>query len=92
MKEPAVLYCRVSSARQVKEGHGLDAQESRGKEYCKTKSYDLKRVFKDEGVSGGLLDRPGIQELLTFLEERPPFEPQMIVVVEMPGIEPGCNV
>jgi len=82
MKLPAVIYCRVSSPRQVKEGHGLDAQESRGKEYSKMKDYDLERVFKDEGVSGGLLDRPGIQELLTFLEERPLYAPQIVVVVD----------
>src|SRR3989344_2253722 len=82
MKLPAVIYCRVSSPRQVKEGHGLDAQESRGKEYSKMKDYDLERVFKDEGVSGGLLDRPGIKELLTFLEERPLYAPQIVVVVD----------
>jgi len=82
MKFPAVIYCRVSSPRQVKEGHGLDAQEARGMEYCKTHEYDLLRVFKEEGVSGGLLDRPAIQELLTFLGERPPYAPQIVVVVD----------
>lgn len=82
MKEPACLYCRVSSPRQVKEGHGLDAQESRSAAYAESKDYDLQEVFKDEGVSGGLLDRPGIQKLLRFLEERPAYAPQMVVIVD----------
>ncbi|SEN51922.1 recombinase family protein [Nitrosomonas marina] len=68
-KQNAVIYCRVSSAKQVREGHGLNSQETRCREYARHKGYDIAQVFQDEGVSGGLIDRPGIKALLAFLKQ-----------------------
>ena len=65
----AVIYCRVSSPKQVKEGHGLQSQETRCREYAKHKGYEVIEVFKDEGITGKLLDRPNIQNMLTFLKQ-----------------------
>ena len=67
----AVLYCRVSSDRQVREGHGLDGQEARCRKYAEDHGYEVAAVFRDEGVSGGIVDRAGMQELLDFLDTRP---------------------
>ena len=64
---PAVVYCRVSSPKQVREGHGLGSQETRCREYAKFKNYEVIQVFHDEGISGGLIDRPGMQSVLCFL-------------------------
>ncbi len=64
----AVIYCRVSSERQVKEGDGLNSQETRCREFAKSKGYNVVKVFKDKGVSGGLLDRPAMHELFSFLD------------------------
>src|SRR2546421_380064 len=66
----AVIYCRVSSERQVKEGDGLNSQETRCRDFAKTKGYQVVKVFKDEAVSGALLkdDRPAMQRLLAFLD------------------------
>ncbi|MEM8750718.1 MAG: recombinase family protein [Pseudomonadota bacterium] len=67
----AVIYCRVSSAKQVEEGHGLDSQEVRCREYAKRKGYDVLQVFGDKGVSGGALDRPQMRAMLSFLLAQP---------------------
>lgn len=64
----AVIYCRVSSDRQVKEGHGLDGQELRCRKYAEVHGYEVVSVFRDEGVSGGIIDREGMQEMLDFLD------------------------
>ena len=64
----AVIYCRVSSDRQVKEGHGLQGQEQRCRGYAEQLGYDVVKVFKDEGVSGGVIDREGMQKLLDYLD------------------------
>jgi len=64
----AVIYCRVSSERQVKEGNGLDSQEYRCKEYAKSLGLEVDNVFRDEGISGGLFDRPAMKSLVRFLD------------------------
>lgn len=63
----AVIYCRVSSAAQVKRGHGLDSQEVRCRQFAARKDYSVEHVFRDEGISGGLIDRPGMQAMLGHL-------------------------
>src|SRR3954465_11416879 len=60
----AIVYCRVSSDRQVKEGHGLEGQEMRCRRYAEALGYEVVAVFRDEGVSGGIIDREGMQEML----------------------------
>ena len=65
-KQKAVIYCRVSSTKQTTEGDGLASQETRCREYAKYKSYVVAEVFRDD-VSGGMIDRPGMQAMLRFL-------------------------
>ncbi|MDJ1007688.1 MAG: recombinase family protein [Paracoccaceae bacterium] len=67
MKE-AVIYCRVSSKRQVKEGHGLDSQETRCREHAKRLGYTVLETFPDKAVSGGKLHRPSFNRLLAYVE------------------------
>ncbi len=64
----AVIYCRVSSEKQVREGSGLDSQEHRCREYARSLGLQVEKVFKDEGISGGLFDRPAMQSLIGFLD------------------------
>lgn len=63
----AVVYCRVSSAAQMQKGHGLASQETRCREFARMKGYEVVQVFTDEAVSGGLINRPGMQAMLSFL-------------------------
>ena len=69
--DAAVIYCRVSSAKQVEEGHGLDSQATRCREYAKRKGYDVIRTFHEKGVSGGLMDRPSFNDLIAFIKAEP---------------------
>lgn len=65
----AIIYCRVSSVKQVEEGHGLQSQETRCRQYALEKGYNVEAVFPD-GVSGGgdFMKRPGMVALLAYLE------------------------
>jgi site-specific DNA recombinase len=65
----ALIYCRVSTTRQVTEGHGLESQELRCRQYANSKGYGVERVFLDDGVSGGLFERPAMKKLITFLDQ-----------------------
>ena len=67
--QKAIIYCRVSSERQVNEGHGLDSQERLCLNYAKNMNYKVLKIFKEEGVSGGLFERPTMKRLLHFLDE-----------------------
>src|ERR1035437_6871310 len=71
MRTKALIYCRVSSQRQVDEGNGLGSQEQRCRMYAQNKEYEVVRVFPDEGISGGLFERPAMQKLIAYLDEHP---------------------
>lgn len=68
----AVIYCRVSSDKQVTDGHGLESQEHRCREYCKKEGYQVIDIFKDEGISGGLglEHRKGISDLVEHVKDQ----------------------
>ncbi|MBI2524307.1 recombinase family protein [Candidatus Berkelbacteria bacterium] len=77
----AVLYCRVSSQQQKKDGHGLESQEHRGRQYAEGQRYKVVGVFKDD-ITGGRVDRPGMEGMLQFLEEHSTPEEPIAVVVD----------
>jgi DNA invertase Pin-like site-specific DNA recombinase len=64
----ALVYCRVSSQRQVTDGHGLDSQEQRCIAKAAEINLDVAQIFRDEGVSGKLFDRPAMEELINYLD------------------------
>ena len=82
MSTKAIIYCRVSSERQVNEGHGLDGQELRCRQFAMLRGYSIEAVFTDEGISGGITDRPGIRELLEFLEVKAVFGEQIVIIID----------
>ena len=59
----SLICCRVSSERQVKDGHGLESQDQRCKKYSSEKEYLYEKTFFDEGVSGAIFDRPAIKQI-----------------------------
>jgi len=69
--DAALIYCRVSSQRQVKEGDGLGSQELRTRNYCKNKNYTVEKVFPDEGISGGLFERPAMRAMIEYIDQNP---------------------
>ena len=76
----ALIYCRVSTQRQASDGHGIDGQESSCRNYATAKGYQIARVFKDEGISGGIIDRPGIDELFDYLDAH--RNQQFVVIID----------
>lgn len=76
----AIIYCRVSSERQVKEGNGLDSQEKLCRNYAKLHDYSVVKVFQEEGVSGGVFDRPAMKELLKYLGDH--LDDQFVIVFD----------
>src|SRR5437764_13139819 len=67
MPANAVIYCRVSSDRQATEGHGLDGQERRCREYAAAHGLTVAAVFRDEGASGGTIDRPALRAMFEHM-------------------------
>ena len=68
----AIIYCRVSSARQKEEGHGLESQEHRCRQYAQLHGYEVEAVFPDDASGGGdFMKRPGMVALLSYLDAKP---------------------
>src|SRR5271167_1204259 len=65
----AVIYCRVSSAKQTTRGDGLGSQETRCRDYAGYKNLEIVEVFRDD-MSGSLAKRPGMDAMLAFLRRR----------------------
>lgn len=65
----AVIYCRVSTEDQAKEGFSLAAQEERLKAYCLAKGWRVIRKFIDDGYSGRSDDRPAYRDMMETRNE-----------------------
>jgi DNA invertase Pin-like site-specific DNA recombinase len=72
LKKPrAVIYVRVSTEEQAREGFSLNAQESALKEYVHMMGYDLYKIYRDEGKSAKDIEhRPALQQLLKDAEKK----------------------
>lgn len=76
----AIIYARVSSERQEIEGHGLDSQETKCKEYINRKGYLLAEVFRDTASGGGAYtSRPG-QVAIVELIDKYPYRKFVVVI------------
>ena len=64
----AVIYRRVSSTKQTKDGDGLNSQETRCRDFARLKGYNVLGVFSDD-VSGSVTDRPGMISMLSFCSQ-----------------------
>jgi site-specific DNA recombinase len=69
----ALIYCRVSSAKQVAEGDGLRSQEFRCQQFADRHDLIVEKVFHEKGVSGrgDFNARPAMMELLQYLDDHP---------------------
>jgi site-specific DNA recombinase len=70
MNKPAAIYARVSSDRQ-KENHTIASQTAALIEYAQMHGYSVppEWVFQDEGYSGAILVRPGLEALRDLAAE-----------------------
>lgn len=72
-----VGYCRVSTDNQKDEGT-IELQTRALTDYCEVKGHELLKTFQDEGVSGGLENRPALADMFSYLEENPDIEGVLI--------------
>ncbi len=64
----AVIYCRVSDRKQKTDGHGLESQEHRCRQYAEERGYSVEMVFTDDFTGGGdFMKRPAMRALLAYL-------------------------
>lgn len=89
LKTKAVLYCRVSSMKQTTRGDGLSSQETRCREYAKYKGYEVIQVFKDD-MSGSLINRPGMQAMLSFLRKNK-RQPHVVIIDDISRLARGLD-
>lgn len=67
--QAAIIYCRVSSTKQRLEGHGLESQEHRCRQYAADHGYEVEAVFPDDYTGeGDFMRRPGMRAMLAYLE------------------------
>jgi len=77
----AIIYCRVSSRAQETDGHGLESQETRFRQYASAKNYNVVSVFPDTVTGGGdFMKRKGMVALLAFLDAHP--EQRFVVIFD----------
>ena len=77
----ALIYCRVSSRAQEADGHGLQSQETRCREFAASKGHEVAAVFPDTITGGGdFMKRPGMVALLSFLDAQP--DTQFVVIFD----------
>lgn len=60
----AVIYTRVSTEDQAREGFSLDAQKARLRAYCDAKGWEVVGFYVDDGYSGRSDDRPAYRRML----------------------------
>lgn len=68
-KKDSVIYARVSHAKQIAEGHGIDSQTTRCREFASRRGYDVISVFTDD-ITGRADKRPGMEAMLGFLKKQ----------------------
>ena len=80
IKKKAVIYCRVSHPKQMREGHGLESQETRCREYARMQGYEVVHAYHEAGITGKLLDRPQMQAMLAFLKKHKRKESYIVII------------
>ena len=61
-------YVRVSGKGQV-DGDGFDRQEKAIVDFAKAHNLAVEKIYREEGISGTIEDRPSLAEMLVDLEE-----------------------
>src|ERR1700736_6923677 len=56
--QKAVIYTRVSTDEQAKNGLSLKGQEDAAREYCKREGIEVAEIFCDAGESAKTANRP----------------------------------
>lgn len=66
----AVIYARVSTDDQAREGHSLEDQEKMAREFCRMRNYNIYKIYIEPGRSAKNDDRIEYQKMLKALKEK----------------------
>lgn len=67
LKPQCIIYTRVSSNAQV-DGTSLDTQEETCRRYAEREGWEVVKVFREEGVSAKMMQRPEFMAALDYLK------------------------
>ena len=87
--KPAVIYARVSSKKQVKEGSGLESQNSRCRLYAQARGYEVVATFTDD-MTGSKVRRPGMDAMLSYLKQNRDI-PHICIVDDISRLARGID-
>ena len=68
-KTKAVIYTRVSTEDQAKEGFSLDAQLEKLRAYCKARDWEIVDEYVDDGFSGRNVKRPAYVRMIEHMQK-----------------------
>lgn len=58
----------VSTDLQAEKGYSISQQTERIQAYCKSRDWNLVKIYTDPGFSGSDMNRPGLQELISDID------------------------
>ncbi len=67
MTKQAIIYTRFSPRPNAAECDSCKKQDERCREYCRQHEYPIRAIYWDEDVSGGIIDRIGLQSAFEAL-------------------------
>ncbi|MDG5787809.1 recombinase family protein [Evansella sp. AB-P1] len=65
-----VIYIRVSTEEQVKEGFSIPAQRERLRAFCQSQGWEIVEEYIEEGKSAKDLERPNLKKLLKDIKRK----------------------
>jgi site-specific DNA recombinase len=81
-RKQVIGYCRVSTENQKDEGT-IDLQRQALIAYAEAKGFELVVIFEDEGISGGLEDRPALADLFNYLEDKKNKDIEAVLIYKL---------
>lgn len=65
----AIIYVRVSTFEQARDGHSIDEQIKRLKLYCEALGWTVVMIYNDAGYSGATTDRPALKKMIKDIKQ-----------------------
>ena len=85
----AIIYARVSSRKQVKEGGGIESQAVRCRAYATSRGYEVVAMFTDD-MTGSKARRPGMDAMLSFLKQHK-TNPHIVLIDDISRLARGLK-
>ncbi|MCQ2581533.1 MAG: recombinase family protein [Alphaproteobacteria bacterium] len=76
-----VIYCRVSTEKQIKNGSGIESQKIACIKHAAFYGYEVIHIYEDKAKSGKNTDRDALQQMLQFLKHSQ--EPVVVLVYDL---------